>query len=178
MVTITQALTTVIWYGTGIQLSNAPWKASSLVVRQVNGSGYSSFDPNPAQASFNSLQSVATGGVLIVESLAAAYSGAGYQLDNGTAPTPAANPVRLYAAFPAGGTSVVPVTLTQGDQPGSYLVDAATPGTGISNLSYVKNGVAVTVSTSTALVLAAGDVLVITGTTAAGASGLLALLKQ
>ena len=88
-----------------------------------------------------------------------------------------ANPVRLYAAFPLGGTSVVPITLTPADQPGTYLVDPATPGTGVTGLTFARNGTVVTVTTAASVVLAASDVLTITGTTA-GAAGLLALLKQ
>ena len=174
MQTITQALTTVIWYGATLPLANAPWKSSTLIVRQVNGSGYSSFDPTQQ---FNSLAQIATGQVLIVESLASAYGGAGYQLDNGTAPTAPANPVRLIASFPAGGTSPAPITLLpSGDQAGTYNLDPNNAPVGVSTgaVSYTINGTAA----SLPFLLAAGNVLIITATTVAGTPGSVTLLKQ
>ena len=144
MVTITTALTTVIWYGPGIALSQTLWASKSVYVRLVNGSGYSSFDPAPAQASFNSLQSVATGQVLIVESLASAYSVAGgYQLDNGTAPTgtaPAATPIS-WPSFSDAGTG--PATPINGiiDVSQSYTpAFAFTSGTGTLQMQLNGSG--------------------------------------
>ena len=172
MQTITTALTTVIWYGPTTTLSSASWRNSTAIVRLVNGAGYSSYDPNQG---INSLAQVVAGQVLIVESPAAAYGGAGYLLDNGTPPTAPANPVRLIASFPAGGTSPAPITITLNDQVGTYNLDGSFPASGVTGVTYAKAGVGVV---SLPITLGVGDTLTITGTTAAGTAGLLTLIKQ
>jgi hypothetical protein len=172
MQTITTALATVIWYGPTTTLSSASWRNSTSIVRLVNGAGYSSYDPTQG---INSLSQVVAGQVLIVESPSVAYSGAGFTIDNGTAPTATANPVRLIASFPAGGTSPAPLTITLSDQVGTYNLDGSFPAAGVTGVTYTKAGAGVV---ALPITLALNDVLTISGTTVAGTAGILTLLKQ
>ena len=171
---ITKLLTDLVWYGPTTTLSNVAWRTSIKGVRAINpaGTGFISYDP--AQT-LNSLTSIATGQIIQVSALAAAIQGGGFVLDNGVPPTSTGTgAVRLVATFPANQTSAVPLPVLFADEPGTYALDGGNPAVGVTGLAYAKAGVAVNLPVT----LAAGEVLTITGTAAAGQDGRVVLLKQ
>lgn len=173
MVQITKRITQFVWYGSTTSLNSVAWRTSVQLVSTVNaaGTGRSTYDPTVA---LNSLTSVSSGQIIEVVALAASYAGAGFAIDNGVAPTSTGtSAVRLVATFPANSTSAVAMPVLYADEPGVYSLDTANPAVGISNVSYAKAGVAVTLPVT----LAAGEVLAATATAAAGQDGRLVLLK-
>ena len=167
MLTITKKLTRLTWYGPTLVLANASWKASAKLVRRLNtgGTGSDSFNPN---SGYNALTQVAAGDIVEVEAVSASPS---FSIDNGVAPT---GGVSLIARFVANSTALAyPLTIPVGAA-GTYALDAANPITGLTNVSYAKGGAALTFPAA----LLAGDVITITGTTAAGADGILTLIQQ
>ena len=173
MIQITKRFTQLVWFGPTTAFNTVPWRTSVNIIRTINpaGTGSSSYDPTQG---LNSFSSVATGQIIEVDALAVAYQGAGFALDNGTAPaTSVVGAVRLVATFPAGKTSAVTMPVLFSDEPGTYSLDAANPAVGVSALAYAKAGVAVNLP----ITLAAGEVLTVTGTAAAGQDGRLVLIK-
>lgn len=174
MVQITKLLTDLVWYGPSTALSSVPWRTSVRLVRAINpaGTGANSYDP---ATTLNSLSTIANGQIIRVEALAASYQGQGFALDNGIpATSTGTNAVRLVATFEAGKTSLVSMPVLFADEPGTYALDPNNPAVGVTNLVYAKAGVAANLPVT----LAAGEILLATGTAATGQDGRLVLIKQ
>ena len=170
----------VPWIGPATTLAGLPWFTAANVgaVYRVSANrlGYISSIPGEAFPGFTQVLPTAAGQVpdayiFVVK--------AGFALDDTLIGQPVPVPPRLVGVFPANATAfVLALGPLEADQAGSYILDPARPATGLANLSYAKNGTAVTLSTTVAVVLATGDTLAVTGTTATGATGRISLIKQ
>lgn len=176
-VTVDTKIVLALYTGTGLtlNLTNAPWLSNVVkIIRPSLGTGVNT------RQSYNGAYNGATpGGAVSTLATGLIYEITSGATNNWTLPdftrTPAgaATPTRLVASFPSGQTALaVPLTIGFADQVGTYPLP--TTGTGLTAISYAKNGQAAT----TTVTLALNDVLTVTATTASGTPGFLTLTKQ
>jgi hypothetical protein len=182
MAILSKKLTQVLYLGvTDLPLANLPAGVKSAIksIRQVNSAGTGYVSHNPASGVNALTTAVAPTAALVSQYIVETISGTPNVDLGADFGVVVARPVRLVATFDQGLTArPLPLKVLSAAEAGTYVLDAAYPVTGLTNLSYQKNGTAVSLSTTVGVALNTTDTLTITGTTQAGTQGQLVLIKQ
>lgn len=169
---ITKLLTALRWYAAPLTLASSALAGNVRLIRKINaaGNGYSSFNP---ASNFNSLTVATTGDDLIVEAKPSAITGVGFTINNGSLP------VLQRLSFPSDATGYpFPIVIAAGEA-GTYVLDPATPQSGLTSISYAKTPAGgVSAGATLPVTLGVGDTLTVTATTGVGTPGFLALITQ